>query len=427
MTTSTDPSRHTNRLIHETSPYLLQHAHNPVDWYPWGEEALARAQAENKPILLSIGYSACHWCHVMERESFERRAIARLMNEHFVCIKVDREERPDLDDIYMAATLAMNHGQGGWPMTVFLTPDQQPFFAGTYFPPPDDYGRPGFTTLLERIAELWRRDRHDLVAAGGRAHGAPAAAGRPVPAGTSARRRCGRRARSWPRPSTRATAASGPRPSSPRPRALAPAPPPPANRRRRTRSAMVTQDPRRHGAGRHVRPRRRRLRALLHRRALAGAALREDAVRQRAARARLPGGLPGHGRCLLRADRPRDARLRPARDDRPRGRLLLRDRRRLRGRGGKVLRLDAGRGGGGPGPRRGRPVLRLLRHHRRRQLGGQEHPEHAAHAERVAARLGVAGRRPAEHRGRPRAGSTRRAASAFRPGSTTRSSRRGTA
>ncbi len=147
-----------NRLALETSPYLLQHAHNPVDWYPWGAEALERARREDKPIVLSIGYAACHWCHVMERESFENDAIAALMNEHFVCIKVDREERPDLDDIYMAATIAMT-GQGGWPMTVFLAPDQRPFFAGTYFPAERRYGRPGFGELLERIAEVWREDR----------------------------------------------------------------------------------------------------------------------------------------------------------------------------------------------------------------------------------------------------------------------------
>ena len=158
-----DAPRHTNRLSHETSPYLLQHAHNPVDWYPWGQEALARAQAENRPILLSIGYSSCHWCHVMERESFENETIAALMNRHFVSVKVDREERPDLDDIYMAATLALNGGQGGWPMTVFLTPDQRPFFAGTYFPPSDRFGRPGFATLLARIAEAWERQRDNLV------------------------------------------------------------------------------------------------------------------------------------------------------------------------------------------------------------------------------------------------------------------------
>jgi len=144
-----------NRLIHETSPYLLQHAYNPVDWYPWGPEALRRAAETNRPILLSIGYSACHWCHVMERESFEDETIAELMNRWFVCVKVDREERPDLDEIYMAATVAMNHGQGGWPMTVFLTPAQEPFFAGTYFPPEDRWGRPGFGTVLKRIADYW--------------------------------------------------------------------------------------------------------------------------------------------------------------------------------------------------------------------------------------------------------------------------------
>ncbi len=154
--------RSPNRLIHETSPYLLQHAHNPVDWHPWGPEALTKARQSNKPILLSIGYSACHWCHVMERESFESDQIAALMNEHFVCIKVDREERPDLDEIYMQATLALNHGQGGWPMTVFLTPEQEPIFAGTYFPPTDRWGRPGFASILTKVAEFWRKDPDGL-------------------------------------------------------------------------------------------------------------------------------------------------------------------------------------------------------------------------------------------------------------------------
>lgn len=148
-------TRPPNRLIHETSPYLLQHAHNPVDWYPWGPEALRHATEKNRPILLSIGYSACHWCHVMERESFENETIAELMNRWFVCVKVDREERPDLDEIYMAATVSMNHGQGGWPMTVFLTPAQEPFFAGTYFPPEDRWGRPGFGAVLKKIADYW--------------------------------------------------------------------------------------------------------------------------------------------------------------------------------------------------------------------------------------------------------------------------------
>ena len=162
MTTPTESAR-PNRLIHETSPYLLQHALNPVDWYPWGPEALQASKANNRPILLSVGYSACHWCHVMERESFENEAIAALMNRHFVCIKVDREERPDLDEIYMQATVTLNHGQGGWPMTVFLTPDQKPFFAGTYFPPDDRWGRPGFPSLLKKIAEAWEQDAAGLA------------------------------------------------------------------------------------------------------------------------------------------------------------------------------------------------------------------------------------------------------------------------
>ena len=150
-----------NRLIDETSPYLLQHAHNPVDWYAWGEEALARARAEDRPILLSIGYSACHWCHVMERESFENPAIARLMNELFVNIKVDREERPDLDGIYMQAVQALT-GHGGWPMTVFLTPDGAPFYGGTYFPPEDRGHMPGFPRVLTGVAEAYRARRADV-------------------------------------------------------------------------------------------------------------------------------------------------------------------------------------------------------------------------------------------------------------------------
>ncbi len=157
------PHRPPNRLLHETSPYLLQHAHNPVDWYPWGEEALQRAKQENKPILLSVGYSACHWCHVMERESFENEVIAELMNQYFVNIKVDREERPDLDEIYMQATTAMNQGNGGWPMTVFLTPAQEPIFAGTYFPPTDKWGRPGFGAIVKNIGEAWKQDQEKIV------------------------------------------------------------------------------------------------------------------------------------------------------------------------------------------------------------------------------------------------------------------------
>ncbi|HET7187201.1 MAG TPA: thioredoxin domain-containing protein [Gemmatimonadaceae bacterium] len=150
-----------NHLATETSPYLLQHAHNPVDWWPWGDEALARARAEQRPILLSIGYAACHWCHVMERESFEDDATAALMNEHFICIKVDREERPDIDGIYMQATQAMT-GHGGWPMTVFLTPQGEPFYAGTYFPPEDRHGMPSFQRVLQGVADAWA-NRQDSV------------------------------------------------------------------------------------------------------------------------------------------------------------------------------------------------------------------------------------------------------------------------
>ncbi len=162
---STPP--YTNRLIHETSPYLLQHAHNPVDWYPWGPEALARAQAEDRPILLSVGYSACHWCHVMAHESFEDPETAALMNELFVNIKVDREERPDIDAIYMEAVQAMTQ-HGGWPMTVFLTPDGKPFFGGTYFPPEPRYGMPSFRQVLLAVADAWRNRRRELELAGER-------------------------------------------------------------------------------------------------------------------------------------------------------------------------------------------------------------------------------------------------------------------
>ncbi|HSW46844.1 MAG TPA: thioredoxin domain-containing protein [Phycisphaerae bacterium] len=163
QTASSQTTRKANRLIHSTSPYLLQHAHNPVDWYPWGPEAFERARREDKPIFLSIGYAACHWCHVMERESFENEDIAVILDEHFVAIKVDREERPDLDDLYMSATLVYNQGQGGWPMSVFLTPDQKPFFAGTYFPPTSRWGRPGFRDVLLSITRVWNEQRDQVT------------------------------------------------------------------------------------------------------------------------------------------------------------------------------------------------------------------------------------------------------------------------
>ena len=158
----TGEHKYTNRLAKEKSPYLLQHQHNPVDWYAWGDEAFEKARKENKPILLSIGYSTCHWCHVMERESFEDEETAKYLNAHFVSIKVDREERPDVDKIYMTAVQAMGEG-GGWPLNAFLTPDLKPFYAGTYFPPEPKYGRPSFRQLLEHIVRLWETRGADVV------------------------------------------------------------------------------------------------------------------------------------------------------------------------------------------------------------------------------------------------------------------------
>src|SRR5436189_3320923 len=155
-------SEHTNRLAHEKSPYLLQHAHNPVDWMPWGEEAFAKARRENKPIFLSIGYSTCHWCHVMAHESFESADVAAIMNREFVNIKVDREERPDVDRVYMTFVQATTGG-GGWPMSVWLTPELKPFVGGTYFPPEDRHGQPGFSKVLERIAAAWKQG-HEKIA-----------------------------------------------------------------------------------------------------------------------------------------------------------------------------------------------------------------------------------------------------------------------
>ena len=154
--------KYSNKLVHETSPYLLQHAHNPVEWYPWGDEAFAKAKEEDKPVLVSIGYSACHWCHVMEHESFEDEATARVMNEHFVNIKVDMEERPDVDQIYMTF-VQMTTGRGGWPMNVFVTPDKKPFFGGTYFPPTQRHGMPSWPQILMSISEAWRERREELT------------------------------------------------------------------------------------------------------------------------------------------------------------------------------------------------------------------------------------------------------------------------
>lgn len=155
-------NKQANRLVREKSPYLLQHAHNPVDWYPWGEEAFTKAKEEDKPIFLSIGYSTCHWCHVMERESFEDEEVAKVLNDNFVAVKVDREERPDIDHIYMNVCQALN-GSGGWPLTIIMTPDKNPFFAGTYFPKRARMGYPGVLEVLEKIIESWSTQRESLL------------------------------------------------------------------------------------------------------------------------------------------------------------------------------------------------------------------------------------------------------------------------
>jgi len=162
-------AEHTNRLAREKSPYLLQHAHNPVDWFAWGDEAFEKARAENRPVLVSIGYSTCHWCHVMERESFEDERVGKYLNEHFVSIKVDREERPDVDKIYMTFVQATT-GSGGWPMNVFLTPDLKPLFGGTYFPPDNRYGRPSFLQVLQQISQLWQERKNEIVASADEIH-----------------------------------------------------------------------------------------------------------------------------------------------------------------------------------------------------------------------------------------------------------------
>src|SRR4029434_6150878 len=164
---ATGISEHTNPLAQEKSPYLLQHAHNPVDWYPWGEEAFAKARREKKPIFLSVGYSTCHWCHVMAHESFENEELAAIMNREFVNIKVDREERPDVDRVYMTFVQATT-GSGGWPMSIWLTPDLKPFVGGTYFPPEDRYGQPAFKKVLERIATAWKENHEKIVEQGGK-------------------------------------------------------------------------------------------------------------------------------------------------------------------------------------------------------------------------------------------------------------------
>ena len=292
-----------NRLAGATSPYLLQHAENPVDWYEWGDEAFERARAEDKPLLVSVGYSSCHWCHVMAHESFESETTAALMNELFVNVKVDREERPDVDAVTMEATVGMT-GSGGWPTTVFMTPDGKPFYAGTYFPPEPRHGMPSFPELLRAVAETWRERRDDIERQAERIDGAlrSTAALRAVEraADVLASRRGRTRHRGDVRARVRRLRARAE--VSGGVDARAPAPP-----RRRALARDGHGDARRDGRGRLLRRRRRRLPPLLGRRPLARAALREDALRQRRPRLDVP---PRVGRHRARRATARSSRRR---------------------------------------------------------------------------------------------------------------------
>ena len=276
-----------NRLINETSPYLLQHAHNPVDWYAWGEEALSRARDEDRPILLSIGYSACHWCHVMERESFENEDIAVLMNDNFVNIKVDREERPDLDAVYMEAVQMMT-GSGGWPMTVFLTPEGRPYYGGTYFPPEDRGGMPGFPRLLAAASQAYHTNKGEiervtrqLAEQMGRTGQMPRGF---TPLTTEVMHNA------YSQLATQFDHLNGGFGSAPKfPQPMTPEFLLRYNRHGFNARAleMVELTLQKMAYGGHVRPGRRRIPPLLYRRLLAGSAFRKDALRQRPILARL--------------------------------------------------------------------------------------------------------------------------------------------
>ncbi len=256
-----------NRLIAETSPYLRQHAENPVDWFPWGDEAFEKARREDKPVFLSVGYSACHWCHVMEHESFEDEATAALMNESFVSVKVDREERPDVDAIYMDAVQSLT-GSGGWPMSVFLTPDAVPFYGGTYFPDTSRYGMPSFSEVLKQIAALWANRRGEILEAGSALKGElerQALSGTSATTGTLERETLDEAVRGLSRMFDRANGGWGGAPKFPQPAVTEFV----LRRYQATRSEhlldMATSHARRDDARRHLRPARRRVPPVRHR------------------------------------------------------------------------------------------------------------------------------------------------------------------
>src|SRR2546429_4182125 len=303
-----------NRLAQETSPYLLEHANNPVDWYPWGTQALAKARSENKPILLSIGYSACHWCHVMARESFEDREVAALMNRDFISIKVDREERPDLDQVYMRAVQGLT-GSGGWPMTVFLLPDGAPFFAGTYFPPSDRFGMPSFRRVLGAVAEAFAQRPAEVEATAAQVRDFLERPVVPLAAGTLTAGLLDEAYDRLRRDHDAVHGGFGGAPKFPQPMAieflLHQRP-----QRRPGGPGDGEADPACDGRRWHVRPARRRISSIQRRRALVGPALRKDAVRQRPARPGVPGRLAADPRTAISAGGRRNPRVRHARDDR---------------------------------------------------------------------------------------------------------------
>ena len=296
-----------NQLSREISPYLLQHAENPVNWQPWGPDALRRAREEQKPIFLSIGYSACHWCHVMAHESFEDAGVAELLNSEFVCIKVDREERPDLDQIYMEAVQAMT-GQGGWPMSVFLTPQQKPFFGGTYWPREARGGMAGFIDVASAVAAAWRDRREDVLGQAEQAvqylqrHHSP---GGKTAELTAAPLEAAENGLLQAFDSRYGGFGGAPKfPHSTELKLL-------LARWRKSKRAdvleMVDDDARPHGRRRHLRPPWRRLPPLQRRRTVARAAFREDALRQRPAGRLLSRCLAGDRAGRLPPRRPRDA------------------------------------------------------------------------------------------------------------------------
>ena len=394
-----------NRLASATSPYLLQHADNPVDWWPWSAAAFDEARARDVPVLLSVGYAACHWCHVMAHESFEDAETAALMNERFVNIKVDREERPDIDAVYMTATQAMT-GHGGWPMTCFLTPAAEPFHCGTYFPPTPRPGMPSFRQLLTAVDEAWTTGGAEVREAGGRIvaqlREQTDATGRFGRRRDRARRRGHVDARlvrprqRWFRWGAQVPAVDG---------AGVPAAPPRAHRLRRG-TVHCGGFGRGDGGGRHQRPARGRLRALQRRRGLGRAAFREDALRQRVAAAALPAPVAAHRRAALARGGRRDRRVPGPRPRHRAGRVRRVAGRRHRRRRGPHLRLDARAAARGARPDRRRLGGRAARRHR----GG-----HVRARQLNAADARRAGRRPALGQGADGAAGRARRATAARP------------